>query len=168
MGTSGGVDPIELMLAVIRDNTPDDIWSGSPLLAYRQLGNTNRGEVGEQFIRRYLSEAGVITGNGNRTSPTDMTIGNAAVEVKTASLGATGTFQFNHIRLDKRYTHLICLGVCPDEIVYNVWRKGELAEETAGHLVRMAEGQSVTFKLTKRRDEMLPIEQIIDWARSMA
>ncbi|MDD9996981.1 MAG: hypothetical protein OXQ89_04470 [Rhodospirillaceae bacterium] len=167
MGTTSGVDPIELMLQVIRDNTPEDIWQDQPLVSYRLLGNTNRGEVGEQFIRRYLLAAGIKAGNGNRTSSTDMTIGKAAVEVKTASLGANGTFQFNHIRLDKRYSHLVCLGVCPDEIVYNAWRKGELAEDKAGRLVRMAEGQSVTFKLTKRSDEMLPIERIIEWARGV-
>ena len=168
MGTAGGVDPIALMMDVIRDNTPNDIWVGSPLLAYRSLGNTNRGEVGEQFIRRYLAAAGIRTGNGNRTSPTDMRIGKAAVEVKTASLGSTGTFQFNHIRLDRPYTHLVCLGICPDELLYNVWRKGVLAEGKAGRLVRMAEGQPITTKLTKKRDEMLPIAHIIEWAKQEA
>ena len=111
------------MQAVIRENVPEDIWTDSPLVEYRRLGNTNRGEVGEQFVRRYLGAAGIRAGNGNRTSATDMTLGSRRVEVKTASLGSKGTFQFNHIRLDKRYDFLLCLGICPHQIVFNVWRK---------------------------------------------
>ncbi|MCY3783061.1 MAG: hypothetical protein OXG79_04675 [Chloroflexi bacterium] len=38
-----------------------------------------------------------------------------------------------------------------------MWRKGEVADERAGRLVRMAEGQSVTYKLTKKFDHMRPI-----------
>ncbi|MCY4375117.1 MAG: hypothetical protein OXC31_15260 [Spirochaetaceae bacterium] len=156
--------PIELMQAVIRENVPKDIWKDSPLVQYRLLGNTNRGEVGEEFVRRYLAADGIKVGNGNRTSPTDMTIGRSRIEVKTASLGANGTFQFNHIRHDKQYDYLICLGICPHDIVFNVWRKGEIAEEVAGHLVRMAEGQAITHKLTKKLADMLPIDALLTWA----
>ena len=37
-----------------------------------------------------------------------------------------------------------------------------VAENRAGRLVRMAEGQAVTYKLTKRLDDMEPIEVLID------
>jgi hypothetical protein len=83
-----------------------------------------------------------------------------AFEVKTASLGANGTFQFNHVRLDRKYEYLLCLGICPEEIVFNMWRKGEVAEGQAGHLVRMAEGQAVTYKITKKRSDMRPIADL--------
>jgi hypothetical protein len=45
------------------------------------------------------------------------------------------------------FDHLLCLGICPEEIVFNKWSKGEVAEGKAGHLVRMAEGQAVTYKI---------------------
>jgi hypothetical protein len=48
----------------------------------------------------------------------------------------------------------------PNEIVFNMWRKGDVAEESAGHLVRMAEGQSVTWKLTKKLSDMRPIADL--------
>ena len=35
-----------------------------------------------------------------------------------------------------------------------------MAEYRAGALVRMAEGQAVTYKLTKKLDEMRPIEDL--------
>ena len=161
------MNPVQTLLEVIRENVPPNIWTGATLAEYRTLGNTNRGEVGEQFVRRYLTSAGIAVGNGNRASPTDMTIGGRRVEVKTASLGATGTFQFNHVRLDKQYDYLVCLGICPEEIVFMAWRKGAVAEGRAGRLVRMAEGQSTTHKLTKRLDEMRPIELLISWAGNL-
>jgi hypothetical protein len=154
------VKPIDLLVEIIKEHVPEDIWQGSPLIGYRYLGNTNRGEIGEEFIRRYLKEAGIMVGNGGRTSRTDMQIAGHAFEVKTASQGANGTFQFNHVRLDRKYEYLLCLGICPGEILFNMWRKGEVAEGSAGSLVRMAEGQSVTYKITKKLRDMRPIADL--------
>lgn len=156
--------PIDLLVEIIREHAPEDIWQGSPLIGYRLLGNTNRGEIGEEFIRRFLALHGLKTDNGGRTSKTDIRLSDHRVrlEVKTASLGANRTFQFNHVRLDRPYDFLLCLGICPDRVVFDVWRKGTVAEGRAGTLVRMAEGQAVTYKLTKRLDDMKPIEDLPD------
>lgn len=160
------VKPVDLLASIICKHTPKDIWRDSPLIGYRMLGNTNRGEIGEEFVRRYLEQNGIRTENRGRTSETDLLIGKLRFEIKTASLGANGTFQFNHVRLDRDYDYLLCLGICPQEIVFNIWRKGMVAEQKAGNLVRMAEGQGVTFKITKRLGEMSPVprmpEMIVD------
>lgn len=95
-----------------------------------------------------------------------MQIAGNRFEIKTASLGANGTFQFNHVRLDKQYRYLLCVGICPHQIVFNVWRKGEVAEGSAGTLVRMAEGQGMTNKLTKKLGDMKPIEELPVWIRT--
>ena len=152
--------PIELLVHVIKQHAPENIWQGSELAGYRLLANTNRGEIGEEFIRQYLQKNGVEASHGIRTSPTDMNVFGKGFEVKTASLGANGTFQFNHVRLDRQYDYLLCLGICPNRIVFNMWRKGEVAEGRAGKLARMAEGQSITFKLTKKLDSMVDIEKL--------
>ncbi len=152
--------PVDLLVDIIKEHAPEDIWLTSPLIGYRKLGNTNRGEIGEEFVRRYLTNAGISVDSGRRTSLTDMRIAGQAFEVKTASLGANGTFQFNHVRLDRKYGYLLCLGICPEEIVFNMWRKGAVAEGSAGTLVRMAEGQSVTWKLTKKLGDMRPIADL--------
>lgn len=165
---ASSIDPIELMVDIIKDHAPENIWIDSPLLAYRNLGNTNRGEIGEEFIRRYLNVAGIeIAPKGNRAAITDTQIARHHFEIKTASLGANGTFQFNHVRLDRRYEYLLCLGVCPHEIVFNMWRKGDVAEGKAGTLVRMAEGQAVTWKLTKKLSSMISIENLPDMLRTV-
>lgn len=126
------------------------------------LGNTNRGEIGEEFVQRYLRSHDISVSNGSRTSKTDLRIEGHLFEIKTASLGANGTFQFNHVRLDRNYAYLLCLGICPRDIVFNMWRKGVVAEQGAGTLVRMAEGQGVTYKLTKRLEEMRDIDLLPD------
>lgn len=160
------MDPITLMTDIIAEHASASIWTGSPLEGYRRLGNTNRGQIGESFILRYLAGAGINARDGSRTTPTDLSIAGAKFEIKTASLGESGTFQFNHVRLDRDYQFLLCLGVCPDAIVFQAWRKGVLSEGGAGRLVRMAEGQSTTHKLTKRLTEMKPIEELPDWINS--
>lgn len=162
------IDPIELMVLIIKDHAPENIWLESPIQGYRLLGNTNRGEIGEEFIRRYLIAARIdVSPKGNRAAITDMQIAGHRFEVKTASLGASGTFQFNHVRLDRHYEYLLCLGICPQEIVFNMWRKGEVAEGDAGRLVRMAEGQAVTWKLTKKLSSMIPIKDLPDMLRTV-
>ncbi len=157
---------VELLIEIIKERVPEDIWQGSPLIGYRSLGNTNRGEIGEEFIHRYLRIAGIEVTKGGRTATTDMRIADHRFEVKTASLGANGTFQFNHVRLDRNYAYLLCLGICPNEIVFNMWRKGDVAEGRAGSLVRMAEGQAVTYKITKKLADMMPIEDLPNTLRT--
>ncbi len=164
MGTAA-VNPIDLMVQVINEHSPRSIWTGSPLEGYRRLGNTNRGQIGEEFIRKYLAGAGILVGNGSRVTPTDMLVAGKQLEIKTASLGTNGTFQFNHIRLDRTYDYLLCLGICPDRITFVAWRKGVIAEGGAGSLVRMAEGQSTTHKITKKLTDMEPIEELPSWVR---
>lgn len=161
------IDPISLMVNIIKDHAPENIWLDSPIQGYRSLGNTNRGEIGEEFVCQYLRAAGfTVSDKGNRSAVTDMMIENHRFEVKTASLGSNGTFQFNHVRLDRNYQYLLCLGICPHVIVFNMWRKGDVAEGNAGHLVRMAEGQAVTSKLTKQLTSMLLIDELPDMLRT--
>ena len=159
------MNPVDLMAQLIRENAPPDIWANSPLEAYRRLGMTNRGEIGEQFIERYLNYFKLGVMNGNRTDETDRRIGTMLLEIKTAGLGATGTFQFNHVRLDRNYHHLICLGVCPNQLVFNMWPEDVVRANGAGRLVSMAQNQLVTYKLTKRFDDMRPIADLVAQVR---
>ena len=161
---SSELSPLQMMLQVIKEHTPQTIWTGAPLGAFRQVANTNRGDIGEVFLTRFLTRLGVAASrSSSRVSRSDMVIAGKDMEVKTASEDTNGSFQFNHIRLDRQYDYLFCLGVRPSSIVFNAWRKGEVSEGKAGTPVRMAEGRSVTFKLTKRPDSMLSIEQLPRW-----
>lgn len=163
------IDPILLMIEVIKENTPNSKWVNAPLESFRQVANTNRGDIGEEFIVRLLTEVSIpVEKSANRMQEWDLTIQGKRYEVKTASEDTSGMFQFNHIRLDRKYDRLLCLGIRPDEILFNLWRKGEVAEGKAGTLVRMAEGQSITFKLTKKPQDMRPINVLPSIVRETA
>ncbi len=68
------MNPVDLLVTIIREHAPEDIWRDSPLAGYRMLGNTNRGEIGEEFIRRFLGQNAIAVGNGGRVSRTDLRI----------------------------------------------------------------------------------------------
>ncbi len=160
--------PLELMLEVIEEHTPASKWSGATLEPFRQVANTNRGDIGEEFVARYLDQFEIpVIRSESRIQPWDLEVAGLKFEVKTASEDRGGSFQFNHIRLDRGYDYLLCLGIRPEDILFNGWRKGEVSEGVAGSLVRMAEGQSVTHKLTKRPADMKKIEELPDWVRSI-
>ena len=109
LGTTG-VTAVDLLLEVIRDHSPASKWTNAPLESFRRVENTNRGEIGEDFIRRYLEENGIGTISGSRLRPTDLTIADRRFEVKTASEDKGGNFQFNHIRMDREYDYLLWPG----------------------------------------------------------
>ena len=162
------VTPIDLMITIINEHTKRSIWTDSPLEGYKQLGgNTTRGEVGEEFIARYLTQSGIPVERGSRVAPTDLQIAGRPCEVKTASLGETGTFQFNHVRRDKPYQYLLCLGVCPSKLVFAAWTKEDVEQGVAGTLVNMAENQPTTLKLTKKLDDLRPIEELVPWVNAV-
>ena len=50
-------------------------------------------------------------------------------------------------------------------LVFQAWRKGVVSEGGAGTLVRTAEGQSTTHKLTKKLADMRPIEDLPAWVQ---
>lgn len=149
------------MLQVIKENSPSSKWVDSPLKSYRLPGNTNRGDVGEIFVERLLISLGMdVRRVTSRIKEWDLIIKGKKFEVKSASEGKDRTFEFNHVRLDRKYDFLIYLGVCPYELRYDFWSKGEIAEGKGGLLVRMAEGRSITFKITRNTAQLTPIDKL--------
>lgn len=157
---------VALFFEVVREHTPKTKWTEATLSPFRQVANTNRGDIGEGFLCRYLRRAGVsVVRSATRTEMRDLEIEGRRFEVKTASEDVSGAFQFDHIRLDRAYEYLLCLGVRPEEIRFGVWRKGEVSEGAAGTLVRKAEGRSTTHKLTKSVAALKPIGELPAWVR---
>lgn len=157
---------VELMLEVIKNHTPATIWTNAPLASFRRVANTNRGDIGEEFVYRYLKQFEIpISQSSSRIQEWDLLIVDKRFELTTASEDSGGSFQFNHVRLDRDYHYLPCLGIRPAETLFGAWGKGEVSENLAGRLVRMAEGQSVTYKLTKRPASLRKIEDLPDWVR---
>lgn len=50
---------VALFLEVVREHTRKSKWTEATLSPFRQVANTNRGDIGEDFLCRYLRHAGV-------------------------------------------------------------------------------------------------------------
>jgi len=151
-------DPNSIMLAIAKKHFISSKWANSTFESIKHLGNTSKGEIGESFISEYSQKLGFVVDEGdNRLGPYDLLINDNKVEVKTATEDISGSFQFNHLRLDYDYKFVICLGISPNELLFGIWSKADLATGAAGNLVSMGAGQNSSFKLTKRKDKLKPI-----------
>ncbi|MCY3916310.1 MAG: hypothetical protein OXG49_09910 [Chloroflexi bacterium] len=154
---------IEVMQSVIASYHNHPKWISAPLSGIKTLSNTHVGSAGQDFVRKWCELNGLTwEGSYSVQSPWDARIEGITFEVKTATEDKSGKFQFNHVRYHRSYQALLCLGVGPDAVLFNAWRKGDVTEGVAGKLASMDKGSSATFKLTKKPSELLPISEFRD------
>jgi len=154
------IDPLKLFRDIALSKLIDKKWTGQPHEGFKHLGNTSKGDAGQEFITKYAEELGFTAENFGRTGDRDVEIETKNFEVKLASEDTSGSFQFNHIRLDYRYDFLLCLGVTPNNLLFKIWSKADVATDKAGNLVSMGRGQNSSFKLTKKKRDLLEINQL--------
>lgn len=161
--------PVAVMAAVIASQLTDPKWKNAPLGLIKSLPNTNVGVAGQDFVKEWCKLKRLRWEKADRTqSPWDAKILGMTFEVKTATEDVNGNFQFNHIRHHREYQAVLCLGVCPADVLFGAWTKGEIAEGKAGRLVTMDRGSSATFKLTKRKPDLLPMSEFAKTIRRLA
>lgn len=159
---------VELMQIVIARFGNHSKWIDAPLSDVKALNNTHIGNVGQEFVKEWCSASGMIwEAPTTPQSPWDARIEGVTFEIKTATEDVRGYFQFDHIRHHRTYQALLCLGVAPDAVLFDAWRKGDVAEGKAGNLTTMDAGSSATFKLTKRRSVLRPISEFEDQIRQI-
>ena len=160
---------IGLMKDVIATYANDPKWIDAPLGDIKILSNTHIGNVGQDFIQQWWDVEALNWELPESTqSPWDIRIESISFEVKTATEDVNGNFQFNHIRHHRDYQALLVLGIAPDQILFEAWRKGDVVEGRAGRLVTMDKGSSATFKLTKKPSQLLPITKLTDKINEIA
>ena len=163
------VDPIDLMQAIIGRYGNAQKWVGAPLGDVKALSNTHIGDVGQDFVKEWCEQNGMEwEDSGGRQNAWDAKIQDVTFEVKTATEDVSGSFQFNHIRHHREYQALLCIGIAPDAVLFDAWRKGDVAEGRAGNLVTMDAGSSATFKLTKRKELLRPISEFQSFIDELA
>lgn len=154
------IKSIELMQEIISGYSNASKWVDAPLGSIKALSNTHIGDIGQDFVEKWCQELGLdCVRYGSRRGPWDAKIEGITFEIKTATEDVNGNFQFNHIRHHRQYQALLCLGIAPDIILFDTWRKGDVSEGHAGRLVTMDMGSSATFKLTKKRDDLHPLSE---------
>ena len=152
-------DSITVMQDIIALHHNNPKWNNAPLGGVKTLSNTHVGAVGQAFVQEWCNQMGMAWEDSESPQgPWDARIEGVTFEIKTATEDVNSNFQFNHIRHHREYQALLCLGISPDAVLFDAWRKGEVAEGTAGHLVTMDRGSSATFKLTKKRQDLRPID----------
>jgi len=142
----------------------DEKWLGSKFENIKVISNTKVGDVGELFIKNLCDHESIscvfnLDENGEklRTGPWDIKIENLCVEVKTATEDINGSFQFNGIRPYRNYDCVLCLGISPNKLYFNIWSKDDVVKEKAGHLVPMDKNNTMIYKLTKKPNCLLEI-----------
>lgn len=140
-------------------------WTGATYEKMKKIPNTKVGAVGQDFIESICNELEFkcefpIKNDGNRAtqSPWDLKINDITFELKTATEDTNGNFQFNHVRYHRPYQAILCLGVSPDALYFNLWSKADVVTGKAGNLVTMEKGANASYKLTKRPGQLYPID----------
>ncbi len=154
-------DPLKIFHDVAIGKIIDKKWTGQPHEAFKHLANSSKGDAGEEFIKIYTEALGFKVENRvSRLGDWDVKINGKTFEVKCATEDIAGSFQFNHIRYDSKYDYLLCLGITPNNLVFDIWPKGEVATGLAGNLVSMGKNQNASFKLTKKISALKDIHKL--------
>jgi hypothetical protein len=154
-----------LMLEVLKQYTDAVKWDNSKFEKIKRVSNSKVGEIGQGFIQR-LCEAYKLEyefpsnakGKLAKQNPWDIKIDGVTFELKTATEDTNDAFQFNHIRYHRKYDAVLCLGIAPAEIYFNVWSKADVTTGGAGNLVSMEKSANASYRLTKRPVHLLAID----------
>ena len=133
-------------------------WDDGDFRGIKTVSNTSVGNVGQDFIA-YLCNAYEIENTPNKIKDSwDIEILGVKFEVKTASEDTSGRFQFDHVRYHREYDAVLCLGVSPNELFFNVWTKQNILIGREGKLASMEKDANASFKLSKSKKELWQIE----------
>ncbi len=171
-------DARRILRGVLAEYADADKWVDSPFERIKRISNTKVGDIGQDFVEKLCGELGFECAfpldkksKRARTKAWDIRIEDITFEVKTATEDVHDNFQFNHVRYHRDYDALLCIGIAPDDILFDAWSKAEVTTGKAGHLVTMDKGSSATYKLTKRGGQLRPIadfeEHIINLVAEM-
>lgn len=158
------MDHLAILDKVLLRHNDAKKWDGVRFSKIKIISNTKVGTVGQNFVEELCKQLrfkiefpqGKVR---KRTpiGPWDIKIENQTFEVKTATEDIKELFQFNHIRYHRPYDALLCIGISLDRIFFAVWSKAEVTTGKAGNLVSMEKGANASYKLTKKKSDLMPI-----------
>ena len=118
-------DSITVMQDIIALHHNNPKWNNAPLGGVKTLSNTHVGAVGQAFVQEWCNQMGMAWEDSESPQgPWDARIEGVTFEIKTATEDVNSNFQFNHIRHHREYQALLCLGISPDAVLFDAWRKG--------------------------------------------
>ncbi|MBQ9312513.1 MAG: hypothetical protein IJ213_05645 [Bacteroidales bacterium] len=134
------------------------------------------GQIGEEYARQICRRIVDIEQEDNENVHDEFDISTETglkIEIKTARLGKTNTFQFNGIEPRRNYDYILCIGICLDRVVYRIFSHKDIkyVHEVRKYyvvqngnfkkqLVKMNPDNLVSYKLTTSLKEMYEIEKL--------
>jgi len=162
------MDPLNLLVMLAKKKSIHNKWIDQPLYPIKILANSSKGDLAEEFVMEYCKELGFkVEFGASRLGDYDLDMEGKKFEVKMATEDLTGHFQFNHIRYDYKYDFILCIGLTPDSILFEIYTKADVATGKAGSLVSMGRGQNSSFKLTKPKNTLKPISELNESLKSI-
>ena len=149
----------------IKNYKNNEKWENSRFEGIKTLSNTHIGEIGQNYIYKLCKDLKLKAEPSKTKGSWDIKIEGIKFEIKTATEDTNKNFQFNHIRYHREYDGVICLGVAPNFLYFNIWTKAELSTKKAGTLVSMEKQANASYKLTKKATELHPIDCFDDKIR---
>lgn len=153
----------KLFLKVLENYDNHSKWNNAEFQKIKTLSNTNVGTVGQYFIYELCTLSNINSKLSKKSTYArdknayDIEIENIDFEIKTATEDTNSNFQFNHIRYHRKYEAIICLGISPDELYFNIWSKADITTGKAGNLVSMEKNGNASYKLTKSKKSLYKI-----------
>lgn len=163
--------PAEEILVKLIDSHADkkprwaEKWENAKFGGFKKIPSaTTRGSIGEQFAAKLLAQAGYmdVKEHPKRRGPWDICIGGKlTLEVKTASEDVGDGFQFNGLSYRPPYDILLLIGIQPEGVLFAFMPREQILKET---LTPMSKGSSGSYKLARRRAQLLPIDKFAEEA----
>ena len=136
-------------LQYVQDRKKGSKWTGSTYEDIKDASMTVKGDFGERVAQRCLQSLGIdaeiINGGKGEFDILCESI-NTKFENKLATEDTNYSFQFNGIKLDVNYDYVFCLGVTPDELLFEIVPKGDFKKY--GSFVPMTKDGKDSWKLT--------------------
>ena len=153
------MNPLAYLAKLIADTTQasDQKWAKGRLVGIKALSATEKGNIAEDFVV-WLAQCYNLKAepHESKRGEYDVLVADKKLEVKMASEDVSGNFQFNGIRYDTRYDFLCALGISPDQALFNIYPRAQLLNLP---LVPMQKGANATFKLTRKKSELLDLSE---------
>lgn len=143
-------------LQYVQDRRKGSKWTGSKYEDIKDASMTVKGDFGERVAQQCLQflgiDAEIINGGKGEFDilcESISTTGDSILtklENKLATEDTSYSFQFNGIKLDVNYDYVFCLGVTPDELLFEIVPKGDFKKY--GSFVPMTKDGKDSWKLT--------------------
>lgn len=121
-------------LLEIEKNIDNNFWVGSKNEWIKKLPSTGKGNLGENITKNILNKLNikcVIPKNRRGDFDLEMVLPNGTMllcENKLATLDINGSFQFNGVKINRKYDLIFAIGVTPYCIYYKIIFFKELNE----------------------------------------